>query len=320
MKIKTALSILLLMTGLCGGGNLFSQSTGGDCSSGLLNPESTAFDAAHNRYLVSCFGANAIVAIDAKTKAQSIFAEGMTKPLGNCISKGVLYVSTREGLKGYDLQSAGEVLSVAIPCIQHLDGMTADDNGILYVIDTGGKLFRVDPAGGAFTCVLDSGLVQSVQDCIFDRQNNRLLAVGWSPQSPVQAIDLATWDISPVTRTDFGYFDGITTDGNGHFFVASHENGGMILMFDRNFEGYEIIATGFEEPAGIDYNSRDHLLTVPNFAGNRVDFVECRSSDTGWISTDGRRQPDRQTKPGKFFMQLEIPMGTLGLLINKKIL
>ena len=109
-------------------------------------PESVAFDVENQRYLVSSCHYNAIVSMDKTTHEQALFIPNIYQPLGNCIYDGVLYVSTTSYLKGYDLETKEEVFSVQIPCLQHLDGMTTDDSGFLYVIDTGGKIHKIGRA------------------------------------------------------------------------------------------------------------------------------------------------------------------------------
>lgn len=240
----------------------------------LINPESVAYDHPRGRYLVSCYGMNAVVAIDKDTHQEKIFIDNIVKPLGNCIHEGVLYVSSQENLMGYDLETGEEVFQVTIPCIQHLDGMTTDGDGNLYVIDTGGKIHKVDTETGTSTCVVSSGLAQSVQDCIFDAANNRLLAVAWKANAPIQAIDLETYEVSTAATTGFGYFDGITIDPQGRIYVASHQAPGKIIRYNNALTEHEIISTGHDEPAGLDYNAYDHVLAVPNFLGNKVDFID----------------------------------------------
>jgi hypothetical protein len=281
-------------------------------------PESVAFDYAHSRYLVSCIHADAIIAIDKETREQSYFIEDIESPLGNCICDGVIYVSTGETLKGFDLDSKSEVLSIEIPCVQHLDGMTTDNNGNLYVIDTGGKIHKIDLETGDAVCVVEAGLTTSVQDCIFDPFNNRLLSVGWSPMAPVQAIDLETFEVTTATTTPFGYYDGITIDQAGNVYLASHVVPGKIIRYDANFSGYEIISEGHDQPAGLDYNVYDNILVVPNFAGDKVDFIEIQTTGTNTLEPTGENPLKVYPNPnnGKFMLQIEIPLGNLGMSIN----
>lgn len=270
-------------------------------------PESVAYDHEHSRYLVSCINADAIVAMDKETRQQELFIEGIESPLGNCIHDGVIYVSTGTTLKGFNLDSRQEVFSINIPCIQHLDGMTCDNSGNLYVIDTGGKIHKVDLSTSETECIVASGLTNAVQDCIFDPFHNRLLSVAWTPLAPIQAIDLETFEVTTATSTSFGYFDGISIDQFGNVYVASHITPGKIIRYDADFSGYEVISQGHSEPAGLDFNTYDNILAVPNFSGDKVDFIQ--------VQTIGIKEMNNKENPikvypnpndGRFMMKLEI--------------
>lgn len=282
-------------------------------------PESVAFDLEHSRYLVSCIHADAVISIDSETHHQEIFIDEIESPLGNCIYNGVLYVSTEATLKGFNLETANEVFSLNIPCLQHLDGMTVDSNGFLYVIDTGGKIHKVNLQSGDYETIVSEGLTNAVQDCIYDPINNRLLSVGWSPMAPIQAINLETFEVTTATTTPFGYYDGITIDQYGNVYVASHVAPGKIIRYDNDFSGYEIISEGHDQPAGLDYNIYDNVLAIPNFAGDKVNFIDIQT--TGTNSTEPTDENPVKVYPnpnnGKFMLKIEIPLGNnLGLSLT----
>ena len=273
-------------------------------------PESVAFDHTNDRYLISCIDANAIVAMDKTTFAQEIFIDDIYHPTGSCICDGVLYVATGETLKGFDLETKEEVLSIEIPCIQHLDGMTTDDQGNLYVIDTGGKIHKVELSTGNHTCIVDSGLTQWIQDCIFDPANNRLLSVGWAAGAPVQAINLQTYQVTTATTTPFGYYDGITIDQYGNVYLASHQSPGKIIRYDADFGAYEIISQGHSEPAGLDFNKYSNILAVPNYSGDNVDFIPVQTIGIGndRKSTEVPLNIYPNPSNGIFMLKLDVPM------------
>jgi len=277
----------------------------------LQGPESVAFDHNHQRYLVSSAFMNCVVSIDKTTHLQEPFVEDIDSPLGNCISGDVLYVSSDESVFGYDLETGDEVFSINIPCIQHLDGMTHDNDGFLYVIDTGGKIHKVDVENNSYETIVDSGLSTWIQDCIFDPFHNRLLSVGYVTNAPIQAIDLGTYEVITATSTPFGYYDGITIDQYGNVYLASHYNPGKIIQYQSDFSSYEVISTGHDEPAGLDFNQYDNMLVVPNFTGNSVDFIPVQ------VTGEHLFQPENDPMKifpnpnnGKFMLRLEIPLGS----------
>ena len=276
----------------------------------LDGPESVAFDHQRQRYLVSSAHEDCIVAIDKITHVQEIFKDGLDSPLGNCINDNVIYVSVGEELKGFDLETGDEVFTLQIPCIQHLDGMTCDNNGFLYVIDTGGKIHKVDIANNSYETIVGSGLSTWVQDCIFDPFNNRLLSVGYVAVAPIQAIDLETYQVSTATSTPFGNYDGITIDQFGNVYLASHYSPGKIIQYQADFSSYEVISTGHNQPAGLDFNQYDNMLVIPNFTGNTVDYLPVQVTGENLITPEVdpvKIYPNPSN--GKFMLKLEIPLG-----------
>jgi hypothetical protein len=249
--------------------------TGSAFSQNLFNgPESVAFDSLHNRYLVSNYPDGSIVQVDSEGN-QSYFCTGLGHCLGNTIVNSILYVSTRDSLvMGIDLASSGIVDIISIPPYGNLDGMTADTSGFLYVVDTGGRIFKVNLDSGAHSVFVSNGLSPGLQDIIFDPQNNRLLAVSFYSNVPIQGIDLSDSSVYVVVNTSFGNFDGITRDQFGNTYVATYSNSGCVYRYDPEFAlGPELISSGHQGPAGLDYNQRDNILAVPNFYANTVDFI-----------------------------------------------
>lgn len=251
-------------------------------SQNLFNgPESVAFDSLNNRYLVSNYYDGSIVQVDEEGN-QSYFTTGYGHCLGNTIVGNRLYVSLADSVVGvFDMATAQIVDVFGFSTIGHVDGLTADTSGYLYVVDTAGRIFKVDPATGGYSIFATDYFAPGLQDIIFDAENNRLLTVSYSPNAPVQAVDLGDSSIYTVVENSFGYFDGITRDQFGNTYVASASNNGTIYRYDPDFAlGPEVISTPHQGPAGLDYNRRDNILAVPNFYANTVDFIPIEVSST----------------------------------------
>jgi hypothetical protein len=237
-------------------------------------PESVAFDSLRSRYLVSNYFDGSIVQVDSSGN-QSYFITGLGHCLGNTIKDDIIYVSTGSSLVvGIDLSTGQIVDSLGFSAYNGLDGTTTDTSGFLYVVDTGGRIFKVDPASGDSSVFASSGLYAGLQDIIFDKENNRLLAVSFYQNAPIQGIDLGDSSVYVVVNTSFGNFDGITRDQFGNTYVATYATPGRIYRYDPEFIlGPELISSGHQGPAGLDYNQRDNILAVPNFYANTVDFI-----------------------------------------------
>ncbi len=259
-------------------------------SQNLYNgPESVAFDSLYNRYLVSNYHNGSVVLVDT-SGVQSYFITDLGHCLGNTIVGNTFYVSGPDSIvMGIDLATAQIVSVFGLSAYGHVDGLTADTSGFLYVVDTGGRIFKVDLAIGSHSVFVSTGLTPGLQDIIFDPENNRLLAVSYYQNAPVQAVDLSDSSVYVVVNTSFGNFDGITRDQFGNTYVATYSNSGCIYRYDPEFAlGPELISSGHQGPAGIDYNQRDNILAVPNFYGNTVDFIPIAVTSTGNIETPDR--------------------------------
>lgn len=242
-------------------------------------PESVAFDSLQSRYLVSNYYDGSIAQVDSNG-IQSYFITGLGHCLGNTIENNIIYVSTGNSrVISLDLATAQQVDAFELPVYNHVDGVTTDTSGFLYVVDTGGRIFKVDPGTGSYSVFVSGGLPPVLQDIFFDKENNRLLAVSFNQSSPVYGIDLSDSSVYVVVNTSFGNFDGITRDQFGNTYVATYANSGCIYRYDPEFAlGPELISSGHQGPAGIDYNQRDNILAVPNFYANTVDFIPIGTS------------------------------------------
>jgi sugar lactone lactonase YvrE len=248
----------------------------------LLNlPESVAFDSTNNCYLVSNAGDGAIIRID-DSGDQSYFTPAADRiSLGNVIVGDTFYVSVDQArVIGLNVNTADTVLNVVITGANGLDGMSADTSGNVYVIDTRvGRIFRISLADYSYT-LFATGLGTSPQDMIFDPVNNRLLICSYFEDSPIQSVSIPGGTVAIEVVTPVGFYDGITCDGDGNIYLASHVNGGLIYRYGPDLTNPPELISNFQiEPAGLDYNIRDNVLAIPNFGGNRVDFLSFNDPD-----------------------------------------
>jgi hypothetical protein len=239
----------------------------------LIKPECVVYDYAQQRYLVACYGKGAIVELDTAGN-QSFFYTDVNTPMGMVINDNILYVSDDDTLRGIDLYTKQEVMSLRIPALQNIDGMAVDSSDYLYVVDTYGRIFKVNTITHGFSELVGTGLLPMyTQDIVYDQFHHRLVVAAWEANASIYAVNLSDSTVSELATNTPGYYDGITMDHEGFFYLASHD-GGRIFKYDPEFiDPPEIISTGHQEPAGLNYNISDHMLAVPNFGGNSVDFL-----------------------------------------------
>lgn len=240
----------------------------------ISGAESVSFDTLNNRYLVSSLNTNKIISIDEEGN-QSIFKESI-QAFGNCIKDNIFYVSGGTHVRGVDVTTAEIIMDVNIPGTQQLDGVTTDDDGNLYVVETiRNWIYKINLFDNTVTQFASAGAGNFPQDIIYDKFNNRLLLVFWHSNSSILSIDLETATVDTAVATETGFFDGITIDNEGNVYVASHDGEGKIIMYNNDFTNPPaVISEGYDEPAGLDVNLRDNILAIPSFAGNRVDFIK----------------------------------------------
>lgn len=246
----------------------------------ITSPECVSYDILNNRYLVSCFYAGKIIAIDSNG-GQSVFKSGLGYAYSNTIYGNTLYVSTMKTVKGYDLTSGAEVMSVYIPTSHQLDGMTVDTNGNLYIVDfhysgTNDQIFKIKINSQSYSTFVPTGcgLVRMPQDLFYDKPNNRLIVVSATTNGPIQAINLSDSSITNILATTSGSFDGIEMDLMGNYYLSNWDLK-TVVKFDHNFANPPVtIYTGQKEPSNLGYNKKKNVLAVPFFNADTVIFLQ----------------------------------------------
>jgi len=244
-----------------------------DAAAQFSGPESVVFDSLRNRYLVSNYYSGEVLEMDTNGVTRPYF-DDVVNSHGNHIDNDTMYLSVNGGrLLIFDLTTDSIVSEVFIPPILNLDGVCTDTSGYIYVIDTGGRVFRINKQT-LTPELLVSGLPLYTQDCVFDPFNNRLIICCWTTSESIRSVDLNTGDVTILVNSGAPRLDGIAMDDRGNTYVASHSGAGYVYMFDSTFSTAPvIISSGHAEPAGLCYNVRDKILVIPNFGGNSVDFI-----------------------------------------------
>ena len=102
-------------------------------------------------------------------------------------------------------------------CDINLDGMTTDGNGFLYVIDTWGRIFKVDLEAQTYTVLVSSGLPDWPQDCVYDPFNNRIVIGAYQQAPPIVCVDPESGEVTTLLNSSAGRFDGSPLTNMGIF-------------------------------------------------------------------------------------------------------
>jgi hypothetical protein len=206
---------------------------------------------------------------------QEYFVIGQYCYAGIQIIDNVVYVAGRsQGIRGFDLETGLMVMQVSIPGSAALNDIASDNAGNLYVSDVNAhRLYKIDRATGSWSTFVSSGL-NSPNGICFDEPHNRLLLVSSRNFSPIQAISLNDSSVSIVVYTGVSILDGLAMDELGNVYFSSW-NTHSVYKYDSTFTNPpELISTHSPEPADIHVNRTLHVIAVPVFYGNYIDFVE----------------------------------------------
>jgi len=268
--MKLTLTLCLALTFACGGINAQDQNL-------IDRPISVAFDSLGNRYLVSSYGNNRIIAFDDQG-TQSVFLEIEGGLAHLHLDGNVLYVVWHDfnGLSSFDRVSGVQTGSVAIPGAA-LAGMATDTSGYLYAANQYGSVLRIDRSDLSFS-TFASGLAGAPQGVAFDEVHNRIVVCSYNAGSMMWSIDL-----DDGTRTAFaigvGHQDGITIDNNGNFFTSAFW-WQEVYGWDNDGNPLGLIASGLDSgPKGLYYNQRDNVLAVPLHFTDSVAFLTFADQD-----------------------------------------
>jgi hypothetical protein len=245
----------------------------------ITSPECVVYDAANNRYLVSCFYAGKVVAIDSNGN-QSYFTEGLAYAYGNTIYNGVFYISTGKTIKGFDLQTAAEVMSIYIGGSYQMDGMTTDTSGNLYIVDfhTGSddQIYKINLTSHVYSVFVSPGigLANGPQDLAYDKENNRLIVANYYSGSPIQAVSMVDSSVTNIIQNSIGNFDGVAQDNDGNYYFTSWSSH-SVHKYDKNFANPPVVVvSGISGPANLCYNEVENKLAIPDFNRDTVIFYQ----------------------------------------------
>ena len=245
----------------------------------LLNQNQTIIhDAAHNRDLLSNLGSGDIVQIDS-TGTQSYFARNTGMDQTMSISGNVVYGTNTvdQRLRGYDLETGLQVLSVIVPGTTQLLHTSADSSGNIYIAQplwdggNNGRLMKFRISDGMFF-TLSTSLPSDVTGIVYDGPNNRIVANTWSMR--VVGIDLSSHAVTTLAITNLTANGlGIAKDKYGSFYTADCW---WMYRFDPAFSRpAEMVYQSSCYDGGIafiDYDATHNVIALP--------LQNCNSWDT----------------------------------------
>lgn len=236
--------------------------------------ESVEYDSVGNRFFSSSDGSSIVQR--ASNGTISYFGSGLDADYGMEVMGNNLFVIGGGQIRGYDLTTAQQVMSLSIPGASFLNGMTSNGTNKLWVTAfSNDKIFEVDVTSLAFAFATEivANTVSTPNGIVYDGPNNRLVFVGWGSNAPIKAVDLGTNQVTTLVTTNLGNIDGIDEDSQGNFYISSWSPD-RISKYDNAFANppVTITAPGVNNPADICYAKAIDTLAIPNGNGT-VTFV-----------------------------------------------
>ncbi len=242
------------------------------------HPKSIVYDAARDRYLISNNQSGQVLALS-NTNEISVFIDGeLSSPRGMIIVEDTLFVVDMSVLKGFNLSDGSVVFDYIIPDATKIVDITIDEDKNLFMTDIQQrKLFMYNLIEGPLT---PYNFLKSTYPNGIIYDNNKLFVTTYGIPAQIIVFDLKTWAETRYDFTNFNYFDGIVTDGNGNLYVACWEDmmstdsvGKILKCSIDDINNLTVFKTGFWGPSDIYYNSIKNELAVPHYTGNRVSFI-----------------------------------------------
>jgi DNA-binding beta-propeller fold protein YncE len=239
----------------------------------FTNIEAVEYDPGSGRFFVSN---NSSIVQKLPDGSYSLFGSAEASH-GMEVMDGVLFVIKGTQVRGYHLETAAQVMTLAVPGAQFLNGMASDPaTNRLWVTDFQGKrIYEINVAD------LDSPTVQTVvantvstpNGIVYDEANNRLLFANWGSGAAIKAVNLEDYSVSTVHSTGMGNIDGIVLDNSGRVCISTWQPQ-RITRYSENFSQTEtILSSGLGNPADICYAHGVDTLAIPNSSTSQVIFL-----------------------------------------------
>lgn len=246
--------------------------------------EAAEYDPSQNRWLVS--NQSSIIAQDMNGDL-SYFGSGSATH-GMEVMNGTLFAISGSTIKGYDLVSGDEVMSLFVTGASFLNGMGSDPvSNRLWVSDFGaGRIHELDVSDLSSPTIetIVSNTVSTPNGVVYDSFNDRVLFVNWGGNAAVKEIDLSDNSVTTLTTTGLSNCDGIDMDNEGKFYISSWSPT-RITRYDNDLSNPVIVtSSGLSNPADISYgleintlgiaNSGSEILTLIEFEASGIDAID----------------------------------------------
>lgn len=238
----------------------------------LAGAESVVYDAQRQVYFVSLQAGNknedgSVVVLNKNKKFIATVASGLQDPKGIAVKGDLLYVGDMRHLVEVDLRS-GAIKKYQPKGAEFLNDVAIDKSGDIYVSDMfTSTIYKF--SDGEISSWMSSSKLENPNGMLFVGDVLYIAAWGsFSDGNPLKApygnllkVDVATQQISSLTKQPLGNLDGIQLDKNGDFILSDWKRG---LIFSVSSKGDSKVVIDVAQGAGdIHYNIDEQTLLIP---------------------------------------------------------
>lgn len=244
----------------------------------LSNPQSIVYDATNQVYYVSNSGSGSIVTMDADGNFQPFVTEGLNQPRGLIMPPaGVnLWVVEPKRISAIDLMNKSVAFRIDLPAAKNLTDIAADENGTLYVTDTGGDcLWIVNPSTREKTSISDPRMSKPT-GIVYDRPRYQMLFVTATEFSPIFVYDIRTQAIDIYMDTLYGDLRGIAIDPETGAIYFSSLMQRMIVEITLAKNRPEPFFKDLEGAGDLFYDANLKVMRVPLIYKNSIKSITLR--------------------------------------------
>jgi glucose/arabinose dehydrogenase len=243
---------------------------------GLKNPQAVAVGTDGRVYLATAGGVGkdgggAVFVLD---NGKAIpFATGLDAPQGLAAWGDWLFATDRKGLWRMDRKGKAVMFATGgafPPGSLSLAGIDADEQGTLYIANTGGALYRVGPNGKAVlvTDVKRSPTLHSPAGLVMDGLSFVLFID--SDTGTLQRLKLADRTTTKLAEGFSG--SGLAWDKYGRLYLGD-DKGGKIYVIPRPGDAPILLASGFQSVGGLCVDPASKSVLVPDYKAGTVTAV-----------------------------------------------
>lgn len=281
---------------------------------GLVTPESVV--AWKGGYFVSQIGprldpaakdGDGSIAFIKAGKVQSLryFDDTLNAPKGLTITRGTLYVTDIDHLKGYDIKSRKKIFDLNLEGKAGvLNDITPVHDSLLVVTDSfKGDVWLVNPHSSA---VKPLGNIPAANGVVYDESTDELYVCSMGPdmngkgQLWHRRLDVAGDVFKPVKNSPTGLFDGIVQLDASHLLLSdwitvNAPKEGLLHVYDLNAgNAYQVLVR--RSPADIALD-KQHRLLIPVMLDNKLEIWSEESTKSIYVPVITGGKPGTASVP-----------------------